>query len=647
MRTLLIEIHARPEGTLDFPITLTEYFPDNLSSELGGGNVRCAEDWIAWAEGELANARRDDAVLGTIGEQLYELIAQTEAGRMWIAELTQARARGNVVHFRTYFDIQATELVKMPWEVMLPGRRRRPIFVTDHSRVVRGRPDTQDPPQYYDPELPVRLLAIVCDSSDGYHGDDELDAIYRGLSAKPGIWQIEVLREPAQEELASKVKDFRPHVLHIIGATTATSVPEFRIRQPDGESWNFSINDDLDAYWFGIKPPQLLVLNGCHTAKAAMQEVRDIGFNAVISSQLEVYSKPAVKLTAFFYEELAKTGSVEEAVWGARGRMWSAEQRARVKHYDWGRPVLTVFGSPDNILRPDLTELTKWVDVLRRSGPYGYAGQFVNRTEEHRQVWGSSSDHPDRRLVLVSGAEGIGKSQLIRSCMLTWELRGSQVLLADLKRDHPHTGTRGKLPSAAGLLGLCKDIEVYLARPGSDNNDDAGRAIAEAVELLQRDPSSHISGDPYDGALSKIKEGLRLIAGEKRLLLALDHIERIESSGIDKLISRLLWPIAFEGMKDHAGLGQIYAIVGTTPEVAAMIKNALAEDGEFWGGSVGFVHLGGFRHDQWYPLGREFGARRGWEYDGKWRKTHENFSVEYPETWGPERLITAAQIAGM
>jgi GTPase SAR1 family protein len=62
------------------------------------------------------------------------------------------------------------------------------------------------------------------------------------------------------------------------------------------------------------------------------------------------------------------------------------------------------------------------------------ARSLVDRAAEHRKIWGRiDCDQLPPRSVLVTGDEEVGKSTLVKSCLLTWSLRGHQVVYVDLR----------------------------------------------------------------------------------------------------------------------------------------------------------------------------------------------------------------------
>src|ERR1017187_9898637 len=359
MSTMIIKIDEPVVGG-GYRITLRDFDP--LSREFGSEiNIEdeiqyplpalgeATEDAATLISGVLQDRRRPPEALRDIGRYLHDLLKANEVGRKWFSLCEESDCIGNEVRMRTYIDIQPEMLQRLPWE-LIPykiGHGENPddaAFKSRGHRVMRGRPEQQGVvPALTPAPLPIRVLVVVCDKSQELRAEDEVDAIYAGLCRQPGVWQVEVLREPNWDALADTLRVFPPQILHLIAHAGNTKPSTFKVRRPapaagaDRDYWDLTVGDIEELLVDQESLPLLFVLNACHTAAMVPAErFRRLGTKGVIVTQAEINSAEAVCFTQAFYRHLADKGSLENAMWHARVEM---RRRRRFDHHDWGIPV--------------------------------------------------------------------------------------------------------------------------------------------------------------------------------------------------------------------------------------------------------------------------------------------------------------------
>jgi hypothetical protein len=544
-------------------------------------------------------------------------------------------------------------LQRLPWELMPykigdPGKADNPVFKSRGHRVMRGRPDQRgEVPAGTLAPLPIRVLVVVCDKSEELRAEDEVDAIYAGLCQQPGVWQVEVLREPSWDALADTLRVFPPQILHFIAHAGNTEPSTFKVRRPssvadaDLDYWDLTVGEIEELLVDQDSLPLLFVLNACHTATMVPAErFRRLGTKGVIATQAEINSAEAVCFTQAFYRHLADKGSLENAMWHARVEM---RRRRQFDYHDWGIPVLTVYGAPEDVIRHDLPELGRTANELQ-SDRYPQVNMLVDRTAKHRMVWGRADGQPDKHLrpnkhlVVISGRRETGKTQLIHSCMLTWELRGSHGILVDMG-EVPAKILPGRriLGAREALLHICGELSKEPGFTGTENS--TGRLLRDLEDMLGGIDPHTSSGDPgpCDEACGKLLEVLRVTADKRPLLLVLDQLENIVEYDLHRTISdKFLWPIA-RGLVGHV-------------DVIAIISEECLKDGRLgslpmkgeWEARVDRIEVDFFKSRDAMPLGREYGARRGWVADDRWQSLLKENRRMQDSAWSPVELLKIA-----
>lgn len=562
---------------------------DWIAAELPEPTVRDLD--IAVVQRALVTEPAQVATLRAAGGYLYGLLAGSRVGIAWAQAITRFLGHQNGSGpLRTFFDVRPPELSALPWELMMGGDQSHP-FLDNRYVCIRGsyRRTTEKPVP-----VPIRLLVVIGDPRDSaLRAEDEIDAIWSGLRDHPGEWHVEVLRGPTSDEFSACFSEVRPHVFHFIGhgvlsAYGAAPSLEFR-PQGGGPGW------ELDSYrivnMLREAAPRLVFLNSCRSSDRAYgaderensrvaaigvaQAFEQIGAEAVLGMQADIPSGPAVHFTGELYRRLADGTPVDVAVRDARVRLFRSEPVPRA----WALPSLTVRGDPDGVLAVRLA-LTREAARQLIKERYGEVGSLVDRTAEHRKLWGGSEcGRPPAAAVLVTGPEGVGKSALVKSCLFTWSLSGARVAYVDLR------SPRRKLNWLDLLRQVRDGLAAFLPDRVAEPVLRFSHELAYRKEGLEPKPVPATGWRADDGGLwmpaterePELREAtfasaralLEEVAGGEPMLLAIDHLAAgMDNDVRDEFVPRLLAPIA------EGAVGQVSVVVVETIDKAEKLLSA-------------------------------------------------------------------------
>ena len=395
--------------------------------------------------------------------------------------------------------------------------------------------------------------------------DNEIEAIYEGLRRAPCGWHIDVLRGPTKEQLTARYRDFAPDVLHIIGhGTRGWGGPAVQMLPPGGRPW------DLDAEFLvgnlpdGLKP-RLTVLNACRTAdqphealelaRGLADALLDKGASAVVAMQGDIAPDPAACFTEHLYAALGGPAPVPLDFAVAQAR--AAVGRLDVEPRDWVLPRLTLRADPAILLHQPQQVLP--ADLIRAHPGFGEVMRMVDRSSQRRLVQRLDAappcDGPDPSgLLFVTGPPAIGKTLLMRSCVVSRAARGGAVVY------HSSEG-QGFVRAADFLLSLVDAVERWLGGRAAELCRDTTVALCEVFgrevpmrygAALARAPqpapppalllTPARPQDPILAAYSMVRDLLGHLAGSGTMVLVLDHVYWIDEKRA--FVSGLIEPAA-------------------------------------------------------------------------------------------------------
>lgn len=666
MQTMVIRIGDLAKGR-GYPLSL--YVDDGQNANWE--HSPAAEDWlpadlpappapiadVAAVRHALTNGQRDSDRLDAIGEYLYGLVAGNAVGQAWARAVSEFRKDGPA-SLRTFFDVRPAELSALPWELMMRGDGTH-LFLDKGNLCVRGRYRPPDSGH----RAPMRLLVVVGNPYDAsLRADDEVDAIWSALRGHPCEWHVEVMWGPTKPEFIERFRKLRPHIFHFVGhsvfsAYNPSPALEFK-PAANGVTWQLTNGQIVDTLREAV--PRFVFLNSCRSIAAAAgsggsEESRKavsgvagafsrMGTPAVLAMQADIDSGSAVAFTGQVYRRLADGDPLDAAVYGARDYL-----SVHAEPLDWALPSLTVHGNPDSVVS---MQLAMKQDAIRQliDERYQLVHPLVDRTEEHRMVWGGiDCDEPPARAVLVTGKKLVGKTTLVMSCLFTWALRGSRVAYVDLRAPKP---SKSKKLHWIDILrrirdGLATCLPDHAAEPLRRFNHDLAY-LKDGLDPLPLPPAGGRTDDgkPWSPASEREPElrqavfraarrMLEEVAGAEPLLLAVDHLEQGMPYDVsDNLMPYLLIPVA-EGLVSRVSV----VVAGTESELAALLPQQFRP-----------VKITVAPFPRTIHIFRQFGALTCRPFDGRWRHFAEGL-IMYPEPGEetelmPEELSwTAARVA--
>jgi hypothetical protein len=268
---------------------------------------------------------------------------------------------------------------------------------------------------------------------------------------------------------------------------------------------------------------------------------------------------------------------------------------------------------------------------------------LVDRTAEHRDLWGGvESEGPPGHAALVTGAPGAGKSALVRSCLLTWQLRGCQAAYADLRVGRRLTWL-DSVRLVRDALTACLPEQAREPRVVFDHR--LGYLCAgEEPQPLPAEGGRTDPGGPWDprterepelraAVFAALRDMLRAVAGNRPLTLAVDHLSAVLDLDVEQeLLPRLLIPIG-TGRLDPVRV----VLVETTESAARLIPDDLARVAKV-------VRVQPFERAQTLVMYREYVARTRRRFAGQWEEIAEVRSRAPEPVWLPSELAAMAAV---
>jgi hypothetical protein len=586
MTICILQIGHLSDGRREYPITF-------FNGDSGSPNEKTVEGWLKPPTDEIHGLvdalRRGEwttSAVTVLGEGLYQHLVGNAAGQAW-QDWANDQERDHV----TLLKIEPAELRWLQWELMFNGHfvfargRHGCVRLTscDHRVGSRGGESPV--------EMWCRILVVVGEPpSDRLNIDEEIDKIWEQVAPFSPYCQVDVLDRPTPGELTDRLEEMRPHVLHFIG------------------HWGIT-NNWIKQHF--VRSPRLVVLSACAAAAGGATLSSDeaiadsfsasladafieAGAAAVVAAHAEIDSDIAVSFTSHLYASLLEHGNVWRAVNFVRSRL------AHNPDGSWAKPVLAARSaeSAASVLPPRPT----W--VLRDGSPAWR--HFADRTQKQRELCRLLShpvDSGGAHGVLLTGETGTGKTSLLRSCLVTMNLKGYNYAHVEIDRDAVRTiGWRRLLHKISNQLNDSSDEQVRVAADRFTEQWPLSNAELSGAE----EPSDR---DTVEQIFKSFCGMLDVATSDRTLVIAIDPVfidgYGIQLESLRTLGKHLLVPIA----SGHVGAARVVVVVDSAlQDMSASVRNALEEFRE--AAAVPPIEL---RHFEVEPrwVFREFGARRG------------------------------------
>ena len=664
MRTLVIQVDkVGADG--GYPVGLLVDDGDGRGPRPGGqGRLACPLPVPPFAAqpGRTVDQLAREAVLGAyepgagvldeIGGYLHGLLAGSGIGAAW--QEAAAVPAGEVL---TILDVRAPELRRLPWELLRSADRW--LFTDPDAGFVRGRypfPDAACAEL-----VPIRMLIVVGSVDEKLEADAELAAIHAGITRCPGGFRAalagrfhtEILRAPSRSTFFEAVEQLRPHVFHFVGHghySPGTSMPMLELREP-GAAQPWELTGDEVRHAFPGWKPRLVMLNACRTAESDAQagviglaEAFSERSAAVVCMQGLVPADAAVRFTGAFYSALSTGVPMDRAVATGRGAVWQGDP-AGMHNRSWALPTLDLRVPPADVL-PTKAGMPD-ADLLALDGvpEFNRMRHFVDRGPERRELWWQLDPvdgRPGRPLVVVTGRNRPGRSDLVFSCLMTCAVRGRQVRHLDLDygtgrvpwldvlyriRDGSgHSLLRSALPAAA-FADFNRDVvDLATGRYPDPDRPPPGQLAPRPDFTVQSEHTPEF----IERVFASFRDALRRAAADRPLIIAVDHLlNRVAPEDVTHRLCPLLFqPIA-------AGeVPSVRMVIELRDEERDLLTREVRE-------LAHVVQVKGFRRDMFALLHREYWARAGLSGDAwpMWERVVEANLGVAPETWYPVELI--------
>ncbi|MFN2167413.1 MAG: CHAT domain-containing protein [Anaerolineae bacterium] len=661
MDTLILRIDQPAAGASEYPVTLTRVEGDELLGEAtfpldlappGVANPLTAQQ----IRSTFATTTSESAELPRIGAQLYALVGQGDIH-------TQLDPHGG--SHRVLLDIRPAELRNLPWELM--AREGLPVMAGANWPICRGNLDGQALDNH---EWPLRVLVVVGSRAgdQDVQAEEEVAALIQSIREREADIDLLVMNRPSRRHIMEAFEDppdleqseahqgFKPHVLHFIG--------HGGIRQNSQESylqlWDETggqaerwTADDIRTDFGPRGNPRLVVVNACRTANVAangLWSVTDafqgVGVPAVIGMRTVVTGQHARQFAGGFYQALVKGTPVDEAVLAGRRRIFQDVTNA-TKRLEWAAPTLQVSANPETIIRVgqdvDEAERLRVQQMEAFRLVRGLADRRTNRWYAWRNV---SEVKPEalRKVLVVKGEEGVGKSAFARMVMERCALRGHELRYVDM------AGTsRGD--ALAVLRRICdgdgSGDDTSLTRPlPAAAFSDFKTTVQQVLGAPLSETSRLAEIEPVDvkRIFEAFQHGLEQAVTTPPLVVVLDHLADIDQEQFRSfLVPHLV----------------VWCAKRQDPNIRLVLLVRQREYDRFQLSMVRTrfraVQVDDFEPERWWELAQEFVRRnlRPPQPEADAIEALDSFIASLgnfpPGRWKPERLdllLNRAQLAG-
>ena len=432
--------------------------------------------------------------------ELTRILGELVFGDPMVLHLFQATRGVAADHGRQllFRILAAPHLAGLPWE-LLPdpatglGRGQRYLVLAPNThlvRLARGRNYAARPALL---QAPLNLLLVLSSPTPKSSEEEDLSfdifEVKRALLTElaeieqAGMIHIDVVDRPTLDNIRRQIGQQQRgyHLFHYVGHAE----PDHLILEDRAGE-----RKDLDSSSFmevlRLCPDlRLAVFSGCKTARAARDpETLDtrqaVGWRdllsladytvqeacpAVIGMQAVLGFSVERVFTRFFYQALAHGYSLAEALQLARGAIRGDERRSG-DLLDWSVPALFIGNSDPGPLLPRSAAPPKKTGPTRRDLKLGLRQtdeRFYGRELPLRQAVDILAGNAPERVLMVTGASGVGKTQLLDRTLEELGESVTHVLYIAFDRLAPEVAqaadrlARGSMPALDVLIKLESD----------------------------------------------------------------------------------------------------------------------------------------------------------------------------------------------
>jgi len=351
---------------------------------------------------------------------------------------------------------------------------------------------------------------------------------------------------------------------------------------------------ECDADQFGsllqvIGPPRLVLLNSCATTVgysmnsylgAALSLASQI--QAVITMQTMVPASSAMHFATTLFRSLASGKGLADSL--KRGRI-SIQRNERLSSVSKASltpfiPVLLQRTRQDSLFTVDVSKREVRFLLLQLKQQLERVDHYINRTSDSviRQLL--TSTNSGRRVTVIHGAQGMGKSTSVRriiSTLLTEDVfkAGRRYLYYDVQPQNlPSTDMDRRIASLFDSFAASSALTSSLKKQMSTvRASSAGEAIAVLVAWLQeereygKDYSICLDSVPRDLALEIARRAANILNEAGRLILVVDDIACQSAAPINVVT---IHPVSVGEIEEALANTRADADLGAAPNILEM-----------------------------------------------------------------------------
>ncbi len=538
-RATLSDAAGNELATAEFPPDLT---PPGVAAPFSAQQIH---QIFAEAAGES-----DD--LPKIGAQLYALLGQNQLHD----ELDpNGAARRLLLH------IEPPELRTLPWELL--ARDGAPLMNVPQRPICRGAVRAAPLPPS---EWPLRVLIVdggedtvldlggnplpgiveaaaeIAEIVQTIHDHDKGADIDLLTLIRPTREQIlQAFEDPGDVERLAPHQGFKPHILHFIGHGNAAGGQAFlQLWGAPGQPAADWFAQDIRTDFMAPHKPRLVILNACKTAEAAGDGLWSLsdaflqaGIPAVIGMRANISSTHARLFSGGLYRALMQGKALDEAMVAARRQVWSAPQQNSSRRMEWAAPTLELRADPAAIIRVGDAIDSQLRSLVEQSGDLSRVRSLVDRRPERCGAWRRVAED-QRKVMVVRGKSGVGKTAFAHLLMERCALRGHQVRYVDLAGEPRGDFLTVLRRICDGEKPAIDDLALVGPLPGA-----AFQPFKDAVQAIlgaPLSPDSNWSAVQQDVDRKRIVEsfqaGLAQSIAAPPLVLVLDHLRLLHEDQV-------------------------------------------------------------------------------------------------------------------
>jgi tetratricopeptide (TPR) repeat protein len=296
------------------------------------------------------------------GQALFEALFAGEVRGLYDLCLREAEHQPET-GLRIRLRIQSSELAALPWEHLYDPREEEYLCLSRKTPLVRT-PELAQPLQPLSVALPLRILGMIASPSDqptlDVEGEQKRLSEALGELQARGLVKLDWLQGRTWEDVQRAMRGEPCDIFHFIGhGALPDSAAKGLIALENAQGTSHLMTaTEFARLLTNHKPPRLVVLNVCKGGRGTQRDLFSSiaatlirrGVPAVLAMQEDITDEAARLLTQKFYEALAESTPVDEAVTEARIAMSIGVTRT----VEWATPIFYMRSENGNLF--NLTE---------------------------------------------------------------------------------------------------------------------------------------------------------------------------------------------------------------------------------------------------------------------------------------------------